>query len=123
MDTFFTDEIHWFPFLNALVITSFLLLLIWIIFQKIQRAELINTSIDMEDDRRGLKFSLIQKIYCVIDDDLNWKMIRIEIFKCPKFHNLLCAAVGNGFQLAIIVKNCSICIVFPKNFLLSSLTN
>lgn len=88
-ESFFTDEIHWFSFLNALILTTFFVLLIWRIFQRIQKTELINTAVDVECERR--------------DDELNWKTIRSEIFKLPPYHNLLCAALGNGITLNIIV--------------------
>ncbi len=32
-----------------------------------------------------------------------WKLIRIEVFKCPSQRNLICAAVGSGFQLVLMV--------------------
>jgi hypothetical protein len=54
--------------------------------------------------RKRRKVSILEySIYNVSDDDMLWKLIRIEVFKCPNHRNLICAAVGGGFQLVLMV--------------------
>mmetsp|Transcript_35407 Transcript_35407/g.31881 ORF Transcript_35407/g.31881 Transcript_35407/m.31881 type:complete len:157 (+) Transcript_35407:364-834(+) len=69
-DSYFADEIHWFSFLNAFFLVIFLIILVWMILQRISKTDSGNVpNNDLEDDKR--------------DDDMKWKLIRIEVFKCP----------------------------------------
>lgn len=58
---------------------------------------------DIEADR-GKKLSIVIDVNMAsIGDEGRWKLIRIEAFKCPDQRNLLCAAVGSGVQLILVI--------------------
>lgn len=46
-------------------------------------------------------FMLIFSI--IASEESNWKTIRNEVFRSPDQKNLLCAAVGSGLQLILMV--------------------
>lgn len=84
-DSYFADEIHWFSFLNAFFLVTFLVILVWMILQRISKTEMGvgGGTADLESDKK--------------DDDMLWKLIRVEVFKCPSQRHLLSASVGSGF--------------------------
>jgi len=86
--SFFIDEIHWFSFLNAFVLTSFMIIIVWMILQRVAKSE-SGAGADLESDRK--------------DEDFNWKSIRVEVFRCPSHRYTLCAFVGSGTQLVLMI--------------------
>jgi len=89
-ESFFIDEVHWFSFLNAFVLTSFMIIIVWMILQRVAKSETsTGTGADLESDRK--------------DEDFNWKVIRVEVFRCPSHRYTLCAFVGSGTQLVLMV--------------------
>ena len=51
---------------------------------------------------QGIDLESTEKVYDK-SEETGWKMIRIEVFKCPPQRNLLCASIGSGIQLILIV--------------------
>jgi len=89
-DTFFTDDGHWFSIMNSFVLVTLLIVLVW---QILVKTDTFNKQLDMESNEKVFEKG----------EEAGWKLIRIEAFKCPPQRNVLCAAVGSGFQLILIL--------------------
>ncbi len=67
-----------------------MIIIVWMILQRVAKSETATgTAADLESDRK--------------DEDFNWKVIRVEVFRCPSHRYTLCAFVGSGTQLVLMV--------------------
>eukprot|EP01016_Furgasonia_blochmanni_P033307 TRINITY_DN3472_c0_g3_i3.p1 TRINITY_DN3472_c0_g3~~TRINITY_DN3472_c0_g3_i3.p1 ORF type:complete len:590 (-),score=141.94 TRINITY_DN3472_c0_g3_i3:201-1970(-) len=83
-------EIHWISIINSFVLVVLLVGFVSVIIARIVRND-VNTTFDAESGERGA------------GDEIGWKLIRIEVFQLPNQRNLLCAAVGSGAQIVLLV--------------------
>lgn len=93
-------------FFNGITINSLLFVILWRIFQKIQKAtDPTSSTLDTEAEKKGFETNSCRlNLTVLIDGDFNWKAIRGEVFRAPVYKILLCAGVGSGLQLILTVR-------------------
>ncbi|XP_059627619.1 transmembrane 9 superfamily member 5 [Cornus florida] len=88
-------QIHWFSFINSIVIIMLLMGLLIMLFMRHLKNDLRKGSIGDEEE----------------DKEVGWKYIHSDVFRCPSQMPLFCAALGTGTQLLTVV-----CFLFVMAF-------
>eukprot|EP01015_Nassula_variabilis_P007587 TRINITY_DN1582_c0_g1_i8.p1 TRINITY_DN1582_c0_g1~~TRINITY_DN1582_c0_g1_i8.p1 ORF type:complete len:463 (-),score=127.17 TRINITY_DN1582_c0_g1_i8:63-1451(-) len=82
------EEIQWISIINSFILVALLVGFVSIIIIRIVKND-INKALDTEAGDR--------------DEEVQWKLIRTEVFQIPSQRNLLCALTGSGMQLTSLV--------------------
>uniref|UniRef100_A0A2P2JY37 Transmembrane 9 superfamily member n=1 Tax=Rhizophora mucronata TaxID=61149 RepID=A0A2P2JY37_RHIMU len=77
------QKIHWFSFINSVVITLLLMALLTVFFMRHLKNDLRKCSSGDEEEEK----------------EIGWKHIHGDAFSCPQNMSLFCAVLGTGTQL------------------------
>ncbi|XP_010521658.1 PREDICTED: transmembrane 9 superfamily member 5 isoform X2 [Tarenaya hassleriana] len=91
-----SQKIHWLSFLNSISVLVLLIGLLSLLFIRHLKNDIRRSSSGDEEENK----------------DVGWKLIQSNVFRCPRNMSLLCAILGTGTQLLILV-----CILFALAFL------
>ena len=95
---FFESKIHWFSIVNSFMMVIVLVGVVALILMRTLSADYAKYSRVAHDDDFDLDRGSM--------DDSGWKQVHGDVFRPPPVLTLLCAAVGNGLQLALLVSIC-----------------
>ncbi|KVI00070.1 Nonaspanin (TM9SF) [Cynara cardunculus var. scolymus] len=87
-------QIHWFSFVNGVVVIVLLVGLLTMLFMRHLKNDLRKHNGDEEQDK-----------------EVGWKYVHSDVFRCPPQMALFCAVLGTGTQLLIMV-----CLLFVLAF-------
>ncbi|CAH2038582.1 unnamed protein product [Thlaspi arvense] len=82
-----SQKIHFFSFLNSISVAVLLIGLLTFLFMRHLKSELRSCLNGDEEDKR----------------EVGWKLIQSDAFRCPRNISLLCAFLGTGIQLLILI--------------------
>ncbi|XP_017982411.1 PREDICTED: transmembrane 9 superfamily member 5 [Theobroma cacao] len=82
------QQIHWFSFINSIVIIMLLMGLLTLLFMRRLKNDLRKCSTGDEEEE---------------DKEVGWKYIHGDVFRCPQNLSLFCAVLGTGTQLLTLV--------------------
>ncbi|BDA44667.1 Transmembrane 9 superfamily member 3 [Coccomyxa sp. Obi] len=92
---FFEHQIHWFSIFNSFMMVIFLTGLVSMILMRTLRADYARYTARDEDDLEALERD--------VGEESGWKLVHGDVFRPPKYLELLAALVGTGVQLALLV--------------------
>eukprot|EP01064_Diplonema_japonicum_P002849 TRINITY_DN11842_c0_g1_i2.p1 TRINITY_DN11842_c0_g1~~TRINITY_DN11842_c0_g1_i2.p1 ORF type:complete len:576 (+),score=145.41 TRINITY_DN11842_c0_g1_i2:58-1785(+) len=95
-ESFFEHNIHWVSVLNSFMMVFVLACIVMIVLLRTLKADYARYDKDIDDD--GTEFR----------DESGWKQVHSEVFRVPPQHVLLCALVGTGYQLVVLL----FCLIF-----------
>ncbi|KAB1227197.1 putative phagocytic receptor 1b [Morella rubra] len=81
------QQIHWFSFINSIVIIVLLMGLLALLFMRRLKNDMRKCANGDEEE----------------DKEVGWKYIHGDVFRCPPHLSLFCAVLGTGTQLLILV--------------------
>ncbi|CAL9214169.1 unnamed protein product [Arabidopsis halleri] len=82
-----SQKIHFFSFLNSITVVVLLIGLLSLLFMRHLKNELRSSSIGDEEEKK----------------EVGWKLVQSDVFRCPRNVSLLCAFLGTGTQLLILI--------------------
>ncbi|CAL5229553.1 g12903 [Coccomyxa viridis] len=92
---FFEHQIHWFSIFNSFMMVIFLTGLVSMILMRTLRADYARYTAKEDDDLEALERD--------VGEESGWKLVHGDVFRPPRFLELLAALVGTGVQLALLV--------------------
>eukprot|EP01059_Diplonema_ambulator_P002702 TRINITY_DN12349_c0_g1_i1.p1 TRINITY_DN12349_c0_g1~~TRINITY_DN12349_c0_g1_i1.p1 ORF type:complete len:589 (+),score=207.79 TRINITY_DN12349_c0_g1_i1:44-1768(+) len=95
-ESFFEHNIHWVSVLNSFMMVFVLACIVMIVLLRTLKADYARYDKDVDDD--GAEFR----------DESGWKQVHREVFRVPPNHVILCALVGTGHQLVVLL----FCLIF-----------
>uniref|UniRef100_A0A915IV59 Transmembrane 9 superfamily member n=1 Tax=Romanomermis culicivorax TaxID=13658 RepID=A0A915IV59_ROMCU len=100
-DSFFPKsfEIHWLSVINSSLLVFLLLAFVVLIMIRIIRSDLSKYNFGNEKEANDF-------------DDHGWKVIHGDVFRSPKYLNMLCAILGVGVQLLTITATILLIVLF-----------
>lgn len=90
----FCLQIHWFSIFNSFMMVIFLTGLVSMILLRTLRADYARYTRD-EDDLEALERDM--------NEESGWKLVHGDVFRSPKYLELLAALIGTGCQLALLI--------------------
>ncbi len=93
-DSFFEHKIHWFSIFNSFMMVMFLVGLVVTILSrtiKSDYARMAEERLSREDGKEDWA------------EDSGWKILHADVHRVPESASLLCALIGTGFQLSVVV--------------------
>ena len=87
-------QIHWFSIFNSFMMVIFLTGLVSMILLRTLRADYARYTRD-DDDLEALERDM--------SEESGWKLVHGDVFRPPKYLEVLAALVGTGVQLALLV--------------------
>ncbi|KAL2513902.1 Transmembrane 9 superfamily member 1 [Forsythia ovata] len=91
---FFEHQIHWFSIFNSFMMVIFLTGLVSMILMRTLRNDYAKYARE-DDDLETLERD--------VNEESGWKLVHGDVFRTPRSSVLLCALVGTGAQLALLV--------------------
>ncbi|XP_075520692.1 transmembrane 9 superfamily member 1-like [Primulina tabacum] len=91
---FFEHQIHWFSIFNSFMMVIFLTGLVSMILMRTLRNDYAKYARE-DDDLETLERD--------VSEESGWKLVHGDVFRTPRSLALLCALVGTGAQLALLV--------------------
>lgn len=90
MNNMYSDEVHWFSIMNALLIVVFLTAMIAMILRRALHADINRYNrVPTEEERAEER------------EESGWKLVHADVFRPPSFQPMMfCVFVGSGAQLA-----------------------
>ncbi|XP_010475627.1 PREDICTED: transmembrane 9 superfamily member 5 isoform X1 [Camelina sativa] len=82
-----SQKIHLFSFLNSITVVVLLVGLLFLLFVRHLKNELRSCSIGDEEEKK----------------EVGWKLVHSDVFRSPRNISLLCAFLGTGTQLLILI--------------------
>ncbi|KAK9908535.1 hypothetical protein WJX75_009309 [Coccomyxa subellipsoidea] len=92
---FFEHQIHWFSIFNSFMMVIFLTGLVSMILMRTLRADYARYTARDDDDLEALERD--------VGEESGWKLVHGDVFRPPRYLELLAALVGTGVQLALLV--------------------
>lgn len=92
--TFFEHQIHWFSIFNSFMMVIFLTGLVSMILLRTLRADYARYTRD-DDDLEALERDM--------SEESGWKLVHGDVFRPPKYLEVLAALIGTGVQLTLLV--------------------
>ncbi|PRW59993.1 transmembrane 9 superfamily member 1 [Chlorella sorokiniana] len=92
---FFEHQIHWFSIFNSFMMVIFLTGLVTMIMLRTLRKDYARYTQKDHDDLESLERDM--------NEESGWKLVHGDVFRPPRFLEVLAALVGTGVQLALLV--------------------
>jgi len=87
-------QIHWFSIFNSFMMVIFLTGLVSMILLRTLRADYARYTRD-DDDLEALERDM--------NEESGWKLVHGDVFRPPKYLEVLAAVIGTGVQLALLI--------------------